>query len=153
MKKTTIILSTLLAITAPAMAADFAVAKDAEALVAKLVKAVAADSVATYKEVTAKDPKWIHGDLYPSVVDVQGHVLAHGANDKLVGKVVFETEDVDGKQFIKEYIQTSKAKGKSWTDYKYTDPVTKKVLPKSMYCEIVALKTGDVVACAGIYKR
>lgn len=56
--------------TAPAMAADFATTKDAEALVAKLVKAVVADSAAIYKEVTAKDPKWIHGDLYPSVVDV-----------------------------------------------------------------------------------
>lgn len=80
-------------------------------------------------------------------------MLAHGANEKLVGKVVFDTEDVDGKKFIMEYIEASKAKGKSWTDYKYTDPVTKKVLPKSMYCEIVAVKSGDVVACSGIYKR
>ena len=32
--------------------------------------------------------------------------------------------------------------------YKFTDPVTKKVLPKSMYCE----RLDDTVVCGGIYK-
>lgn len=153
MKKTAIILSSLLALTAPAMAADFATAKDAEALVAKLVKAVAADSAATFKEITARDSKWVHGDLYPWSLDLKGHVLAHGATGKLVGKDLMDLQDIDGKQFVKEYVQATDAKGKSWTDFRYTDPVTKKVLPKSAYCEKVNLKSGDVLVCAGIYKR
>lgn len=153
MKSTAIILSSLLALTAPAMAVDFATPKDAEALVAKLVKAVAADSAATFKEINAKDPKWIHGDLYPWSLDLQGHVLAHGANEKLIGKDLIDLQDIDGKPFVKEYVEATKAKGKSWTDFRYTDPVTKKVLPKSAYCEKVSLKSGDVLVCSGIYKR
>jgi cytochrome c len=31
----------------------------------------------------------------------------------------------------------------------FSDPVTKKLLPKSMYCE----KLSDTAVCAGIYKR
>lgn len=153
MKKTAIVIFALFSMALPAMAEDFAVAKDAEALVAKLVKAVAADSAATFKEITAKDPKWVHGDLYPWSLDLKGHVLAHGATEKLVGKDLLELQDIDGKQFVKEYVQATDAKGKSWTDFRYTDPVTKKVLPKSAYCEKVGLKSGDVLVCAGIYKR
>jgi signal transduction histidine kinase len=153
MKKTAIILSSLLVLSAPAMAEDFATAKDAEALVAKLVKAVTADSAATYKEVNAKEPKWVHGDLYPVVLDMKGVMLSHGANEKLVGKELIGVLDFDGKAFVKEMIESTKAKGKSWTDFKYADPITKKVLPKSNYCEKVSMKSGDAVACAGIYKR
>jgi signal transduction histidine kinase len=80
-------------------------------------------------------------------------MLSHGANEKLVGKELIGVLDFDGKAFVKEMIEATKAKGKSWTDFKYSDPVTKKVLPKSNYCEKVSLKSGDVVACAGIYKR
>ncbi|TXT34052.1 MAG: hypothetical protein FD135_5371 [Comamonadaceae bacterium] len=153
MKKTAIILSSLLAMTTPVIAADFATAQDAEALVAKLVKAVTADSGATFKEITAKDAKWVHGDLYPWSLDLNGHVLAHGATEKLVGKDLIDLQDIDGKPFVKEYVEATKAKGKSWTDFRYTDPVTKKVLPKSAYCEKVHLKSGDILVCAGIYKR
>lgn len=153
MKKTAIVISALLSMALPAAAADFATPKDAEALVAKLVKAVTADSATTFKEINAKDPKWIHGDLYPWSLDLTGHVLAHGATEKLIGKDLMDLQDIDGKPFVKEYIEATKAKGKSWTDFRYTDPVTKKVLPKSAYCEKVSLKSGDIIVCSGIYKR
>lgn len=149
MKKASIVILTFLGMAMSATAADFATPKEAEALVAKLAKAVALDSATAYKEVNAKNPKWIHGDLYPWVCDTQALVLAHGANDKLVGKTLMELEDADGKQFVKEFVQSTTAKGKSWTDYKWSDPVTKKVLPKSAYCE----KAGGLLVCAGIYKR
>jgi signal transduction histidine kinase len=149
MKKTAITLVAFAGIALSAVAADFATPKEAEALVAKLIKAVAANKAEALKEVTAKDPKWVHGDLYPWVWDVQAIVLAHGANDKLVGKNLIDLEDADGKQFVKEIAQSTLAKGKAWTDYKWSDPVTKKVLPKAAYCE----KAGDVLVCAGVYKR
>ena len=57
--------------------------------------------------------------------------------------------DADGKEFIKERVALAKSKGKFWQDYKFTDPVTKKVLRKSAYCE----KAGDNIVCAGVYKR
>lgn len=152
MKRTAIAIFTVLSIALPAAAANLAIPRDAEALVAKLVKAVVADSAVTYREVTAKDPKWVRGDLYPVVLDAQGIMLAHGANEKMVGKAVLDLEDADGKQFGRALNRNTLANGKAWTDYKYKDPFTKKISPKSMYCEKVRLKSGDVLACAGIYK-
>ncbi|SEP79513.1 Cache domain-containing protein [Solimonas aquatica] len=134
---------------ASVQAEDFATAKDAEAIVGKAAKALAADHEGTLKQVTGKDAKWVHGDLYVVVYDLSGKCLAHGQNEKQVGKDLIDLADADGKEFIKERMQLAQAKGKFWQDYKFTDPVTKKVLPKSAYCELA----GKDVVCAGIYKR
>jgi signal transduction histidine kinase len=135
--------------SASVFADDFALAKDAEDMVAKVVKALAMDRAVTFKEITDKDSKWIVSDLYPVVYDMNGKCLSHGQNAKQVGKELIEIADADGKEFIKERVQLANTKGKFWQDYKFTDPVTKKVLPKAAYCE----KTSDVIVCAGIYKR
>lgn len=135
--------------TAVFAAEDFATSKEAEALVVKAVKAVVADRATTLKEITAKDKKWVDRDLYTVVYDMNGKCIAHGQNEKQVGKDLMELADADGKEFVKERVALAKSKGKFWQDYKFTDPVTKKVLPKSAYCE----KAGDVIVCAGIYKR
>ena len=128
---------------------EFATAKEAEAMVAKAVAAIKADKQKTYEAITAKDVKWIDRDLYPTVYDLNGKVLAHGANAKMVGKDLIELKDPDGKPFVKERIELANSKGKFWQDYKFTDPVTKKIMPKQMYCE----KLDDTVVCAGVYKR
>ncbi|HZX33437.1 MAG TPA: cache domain-containing protein [Rhodocyclaceae bacterium] len=149
MKRKTLALIACSVLSVPAFAADFASAQEAEAMVGKAAKAVAANKEATFKEITAKDKKWVMKDLYPVVYGMDGKCLAHGQNEKQVGKDLIDLADPDGKEFIKERVQLASSKGKFWQDYKFTDPVTKKVLPKSAYCE----KSGDVVICAGIYKR
>jgi len=83
------------------------------------------------------------------VYDLNGKVLAHGQNEKQVGKELIGMKDADGKEFVKERVDLAKSKGKFWQDYKFTDPVTKKILPKSMYCE----KVEETAVCAGVYKR
>jgi signal transduction histidine kinase len=128
-----------------------ATAAEATAMVKKGVaalKAAGADKSKIYAEVTAKDAKWVDRDLYLVVYGLDGVVRAHGANAKLVGEPLIDMLDIDGKPYIKERIELAKSKGTFWQDYKYTNPVSKKIEPKSMYCE----KLDDLVACAGIYK-
>jgi signal transduction histidine kinase len=128
-----------------------ATAADATAMVKKAVvalKAAGADKSKVYAEVTAKDSKWVDRDLYLVVYGLDGVVRAHGANAKLVGEPLIDMLDIDGKPYIKERIDLAKSKGTFWQDYKYTNPVSKKIEPKSMYCE----RLDDLVACAGIYK-
>ena len=137
-------------VTSLVLAADnFATPKEAEAMVAKVVKSYSADKMGTLKEITAKDKKWIDHDLYPVVYDMDGKCRAHGQNENFVGKDLIDLTDPDGKKFVKERIELAKSKGKFWQDYKFTDPVSQKVLPKSTYCE----KAEDVIVCSGIYKR
>jgi cytochrome c len=149
LKRFSIFAGALLTMTLSANAAEYATAKEAEAMVGKAIAAIKADKQKTYDEITAKDPKWIDGDLYPVVYGLDGKVLAHGQNSKQVGKELIDLKDADGKAFVKERVDLANSKGKFWQDYKFTDPVTKKVLPKSMYCE----KLDSSVVCAGIYKR
>jgi signal transduction histidine kinase len=128
-----------------------ATAAEATAMVKKgaaAIKAAGKDKEKLFAEVTAKDAKWVDRDLYMVVYNMDGVVKAHGANAKLVGNSMIDMMDIDGKPYIKERIDLAKSKGTFWQDYKFTNPTTKKIEPKSMYCE----KVEELVACAGIYK-
>ena len=129
-------------------AADYGVAKDAEAMVLKAVKHFAAAG----KDKAFADfstPAWVDRDVYIVVLDFSGKVVAHGTNAKLIGKDMMSAKDPDGVAFTAAMVEQAKTKGKGWTDYKFTDPATKKVLPKASYCE----KQAEFAICAGIYKR
>lgn len=150
MKKMAMMAGLMLALGQTAVAKDeFANAKEAEAMVGKAVAAIKANPQKTYDEITKKDAKWVDRDLYIVVYDLSGKVLAHGANDKMVGKDLIALKDPDGKAFVQERVDLAKSKGKFWQDYKFSDPVTKKALPKQMYCE----KLDETAVCGGIYKR
>ena len=128
-----------------------ATAAEATAMVKKgvtAIKAAGKDKDKLFAEVTAKDAKWVDRDLYLVVYGMDGVVKAHGANAKLVGNAMLDMLDIDGKPYIKERIDLAKSKGSFWQDYKFTNPVDKKIEPKSMYCE----KLDDTVVCGGIYK-
>lgn len=153
MKRTIISLFTmaLFGAAGAVMAADDGATKEqASAMVKKgivFIKANGKDK--GYAEITNKSAQFQDRDLYLTVYGLDGMVLAHGANDKMVGKNLIGLKDVDGKEFVKERVEMAKAKPNFWQDYKFTDPLTKKVLPKTMYCE----KLEETVVCGGVYKR
>ena len=101
-----------------------------------------------YAEVSNKEGQFIDRDLYLVVYGLDGTVRAHGANGNKVGKNLIDLKDVDGKAFVKERVDLAQSKGTFWQDYKFTNPVSKKIEPKQMYCE----KLDDAVVCGGIYK-
>ena len=63
-------------------------------------------------------------------------------------KFLLVPKDIDGKPFVKERVDMAKTNATFWQDYKFTNPETKKIEPKSLYCE----KLDDTVVCGGIYK-
>lgn len=132
-----------------AMANENATAAEATAMVKKGVSFIKANGVEKgYAEISNKAGSFKDRDLYLVVYGLDGTVRAHGANEKMVGKNLIELKDVDGKAFVKERVELAKSKGTFWQDYKFTNPVSKKIEPKSMYCE----KLDDSVVCGGIYK-
>jgi len=131
------------------LAADGASAAQAEAMVKKGVAFIKANgSDKGYAEITNKDSQFKDRDLYLVVYGLDGKVWAHGANEKMVGRVLIDLKDVDGKEFVRERVELGKARQSFWQDYKFTNPVTRKVEPKTMYCERLA----ETVVCGGIYK-
>ena len=101
-----------------------------------------------YPEISNKAGKFIDRDLYVVVYQLDGKVLAHGSNEKFVGKDMIEAQDVDGKLYVKERVELANKQTSFWQDYKFVNPVSKKVEPKQMYCE----KLDNTAVCAGIYK-
>lgn len=135
--------------SAPALA-QHATKDDAVAMVKKgagFIKANGADKA--YAAITAKDPQFVKSDLYLVVYGMDGKCLAHGANEKQVGRDLIDLKDIDGKAFIRERVEMGRSKpGGFWQDYKFTNPATKKIEPKQMYCE----RLGETLVCGGIYK-
>jgi len=133
-----------------AMAAEGgATEADATAMVKKGVAFIKANGKDKgYAEISNTAGPFKDRDLYLVVYGLDGMVHAHGANGKMVGKNLIELKDVDGKAFVKERVEMAKAKPSFWQDYKFTNPETKKIEPKAMYCE----RLDDAVVCGGIYK-
>lgn len=126
-----------------------ATAEQATAMVKKGVAFIKANGKDKgYTEVSTKGGQFTDRDLYLVVYGLDGVVRAHGANEKMVGKNLIDLKDVDGKAFVKERVDLAQSKGTFWQDYKFTNPVSKKIEPKRMYCE----KLDDAVVCGGIYK-
>ena len=98
------------------------------------------------------DPKgpFVDRDLYVVVYDLKGKVLAHGANEKMIGKDVIELRDSDGKYFVKERVEmmSKGPEAKGWQDYKFMNPVSRQIEPKQMYLE----RFEDLIIGCGIYK-
>jgi cytochrome c len=132
-----------------ATAGDGANKDEAVAMVKKAVSFIKAQGAEkAYSVFTAKDAKFVDRDLYVVVYQLDGKVLAHGSNAKFVGKDLSEAQDVDGKLYVKERVELAAKQPSFWQDYKFVNPVSKKVEPKEMYCERVE----NTAVCAGVYK-
>ena len=140
----------LLCSAAMAGAEDRATKKEAEAMVKKAVAAYKAGGEKIFADITAPSKKYASKDLYLVAYDFNGKCVAHGQNAKQAGKDLINMKDPDGKAFIKERVDMAKAKGSFWQDYKFTDPLTKKVLAKQAYCEKADDKN---IICGGVYKE
>lgn len=103
---------------------------------------------ALIKEINNKSPDFIKGDIYLYVRGIDGAILAHPINPKLIGKNMLELPDADGKLYRKDILNLAKTKGKGWVDYRYNNPLTQQVENKSTYI----LKSNDIILEAGIYK-
>jgi signal transduction histidine kinase len=93
--------------------------------------------------------QFVEDEMYVFVLDLNGIMLAHGVNEKFVGKDFTKLKDSDGKSFIQYIIDTANTQGSGWTEYKWFHPTTRTVWPKVVYFE----KVDDIIICSGIYKE
>lgn len=139
-----------LAIGAAAAAAERASADEAVNMVHKVIVDMKANGKdKTIAEINTLGSRYRDRDLYVTVLDMNGRELAHGANKKMQGVDLLEIKDQDGKAYIKERIALVKAHGKGWQDYKFVNPVSKNIEPKSMYFE----RHEDLIVNCGIYQQ
>lgn len=89
------------------------------------------------------------GDLYLFAFDLNGKCLAHGADHSLIGRNLIDLKDVDGKQFIREFIAVAKGPGQGWVSYKWKYKNSNEIGPKISYIE--RIKGKDILIGCGFY--
>ena len=101
----------------------------------------------TVAELVKSPGPFVDRDLYVTLYNMQADALAH-INPKMVGKNMMELRDADGKYHIKERMEAAQKGTSGWQNFKFFNPVTKKIEPKRMYWE----KHDDLVFACGAYK-
>ena len=138
-----------LAFAVPATAGERGTADEAMALAKKAVQHMKeAGKDKALADFNNGVDGWKNRDLYVAVVDNTGTILAHGANKGLVGRDLSGLKDVDGVYIVKGLIEIAESKGEGWLNYKWPNPLTKKIEQKSSYI----LKDGATMVMVGIYK-
>ncbi len=133
-----------------AAAADAGTKDEAVALVKKAIVYIQANGAdKAYAEFSNPKGQFVDRDLYIIVYDMNGKCLAHGANAKMVGRDLIDNKDVDGKEFVKERVEMLKKQPSGWQDYKFRNPVSNQVEPKSAYVE----RAGDIIVGCGVYLK
>jgi len=126
-------------------------ADEAKAMVEKaaslLKDAGAEKAFAAFNDPANKD--FHDRDLYIFVRSMDGNTVAHGANKGMIGHTNLDLKDADGKPYNKEMIDLANGKGSGWVEYRWVNPVSHKIEPKSSFVE----KVGDYVVGAGFYKE
>lgn len=145
-----LILIFLTCLAGSCLATDLASPKEAQAMVNKAIAYMKKNGLEkTLNEVNNPNGIFIDRDLYVSVIDVGGKVLAHGVNRKLIGVDLTQIKDMDGKPIFKDAIaHLAEKNGTTWVDYKWPNPVTKALESKTTY--IARLE--DIMFLCGAYK-
>lgn len=134
-----------------AFAAGNAGTKDeAVAMAKKAIEYIKANGLEkAFTEFSDPNGQFVDRDLYIVVYDMAAKCLAHGANQKMIGRDLIDNKDVDGKDFMKERVEIMKTQKTGWQDYKFRNPVSNQIEPKSMYLE----RYEDLIVGCGVYKE
>lgn len=121
---------------------------EAEAMVKKAIAYYKKNGKEKAMPEFMKNPgPFVDRDLYVTVYDMQANDLAH-INPKMVGKNMMDLRDADGKYHIKERMEAAQKGTSGWQDFKFFNPVSKRIEPKRMYWE----KYDNLVFACGAYK-
>lgn len=120
-----------------AMAEDYGSKEDAVAMVDRAIALYEAEGLDALS-AAVNDPEntdFHDKDLYVFVFDNAGVALAHGANEKLIGKDLSGLTDQNGVQIIQEMLILLNAGEAGWVDYSWPHPVTQQLAAKSAYID------------------
>jgi len=140
-------LGAALLLAGAAWAADRGTPEEAKAMAIKAaayLKSVGPEKA--FPEFDAPAGPWQDRDLYVTVQNTAGVMLARANNPGLIGKSLIDLRDVDGKPFVREVSAITDA---GWVTLKWQNPVTKAVEPKTMY----AVRVGDYLVGVGAYVK
>ncbi|WP_337996660.1 cache domain-containing protein [Oleispirillum naphthae] len=123
------------------------VAKALAERAAELIKTEGTEKAAA----ALSDPKseFVQGSMYVFMMGLDGVMLAHPHNPKLIGRSFMGERDFNGVAYGREMVSTARTDASGWVDYVFTDPVSHKLRRKSTY----VLRVGEVFVGCGYYLK
>ena len=119
----------------------------AEAAAAHVQKAGRPQAFADFQQDRTQ---WVRKDLYVFAFDFSGTCLAHGVNRKMVGRNLAELLDEQRRSIVLEMATLARTKGSGWISYKWADPLTRRIEPKSAF--LVRIDGFDGFVGVGVYE-
>ena len=101
-----------------------------------------------FADFSRSDGGFVDGELYVFCYDHKGLNKAHGGNPSFVGRTLLHIKDPDGAEPNALIVNMGFDQGRGWVDFKWPNPVTKRIENKSAY----VIRTNDVVCGVGYYK-
>ena len=101
-----------------------------------------------FAEFSRRDGSFVDGELYVFCYDRNGLNMAHGGNPSFVGRNLLHIKDPDGAEPNLLIVKMGFEQGRGWVDFKWPNPVTKRIEGKSAY----VIRTNDVACGVGYYK-
>jgi len=86
-----------------------------------------------YKAFNQVDGKFTHRDLYIFCLDYQKVWKVMGANPSLVGNSAGDKRDLNGKDFVEDFLSIAKNSGVGTSNYTYKNPITGKEQLKTSF--------------------
>ena len=94
--------------------------------------------------------QFVDRDLYVIAYRARDGVrLSHPYNAHLIGKSVADARDIEGKPYGQAILAVARDHGRGWVDYKFTDPLTKRLSDKRLY----VTRIEDLILGCGYYAR
>lgn len=100
-------------------------------------------------EFNKKDGEFAKGEDYVDVHDISGTCVAHPVTPGIVGLNRLDQADPNGKQFIREIVETAKSKSNGWITYMRKNPVSGKIEKKLAYWQLY----DGLIFKAGTYEQ
>jgi signal transduction histidine kinase len=137
-------------VSSPCRAGDKGTKEEAIAMVKKVIEFWKTNGdEKTFEEVSNLSGQFVDRDLYVIIFDMNGKCMAHGANPKMVGRELIAHTDVDGREYIRERVEMMNKQTTGWNDYKFRNPVSNQIEPKTSYNE----RSGDLIFVCGVYSQ
>ena len=100
-------------------------------------------------EMRTPDGYFYQGETYAFIMDLKGVWRCFPPKPAAEGLSALEVQDPDGKLLVKQMNENATTKGEGWIDYRWNNPATGRIEPKSTYVKRI-LGT-DLYACSGYY--
>ena len=125
--------------------------QEAKAMLDKAVQWVKSRGLQSFLAEAAKGKQgeFVERDLYIIGVDTNTlKYVAQPINPRAVGLDVRSTRDVNGRPFVKEFVELAMRNGSGSVEYQWNHPVTNEVKDKQTFVE----RVGNLVLACGAYK-